>query len=348
MKAAVWHDTKDVRISNIEEPSVQPGAVKVKVAWTGICGSDLHAYHHGIGVQTGQPHPLTGRMAPLTLGHEFAGTIAELGEGVTGLAAGDRVAIEPLIYCRECSYCRQGKYNQCEQFGFVGLNSDGGFGEYAIVKPYMVHKLPDNVSLEEGALVEPTAVAYHAVRQSRLHVGGKAAVFGVGPIGLLTILSAKAAGAAQIVAVDVSDERLEKAKEVGATFTINSAKENAAAKILELTGGVDVAYEAAGVQATFNDAMTVIKKGGEIMVIAAFAKQPQIDLLQLMVKEANVTSILAYRHIFPEVISLIAAGQLDVKKVITKKIELDQLVEDGLELLLHDKSQAKILTRIGS
>jgi (R,R)-butanediol dehydrogenase/meso-butanediol dehydrogenase/diacetyl reductase len=346
MKAAVWYGAKDVRITNVPEPAVRSGTVKVKVEWTGICGSDLHAYHHGIGIQIGTPHPLSGQMAPLTIGHEFSGTVAELGEGVAGLAVGDRVAIEPLIYCGACIYCRQGRYNQCEQFGFVGLNADGGFGEYAIVKPYMVHKLPDNVTLEEGALVEPTAVAFHAVRESRLKVGGNAAVFGVGPIGLLTILSAKAAGAAQIIAVDVSDERLEKARQVGATTIINAAKENAAESIIALTGGVDVAYEAAGAQATFNDAVSVIKKGGEVMVIAAFAKPATIDLMQLMVKEANVTSILAYRHIFPEVISLIAAGKLDVKQVITKKISLYRLIEDGLELLIRDKSQAKILTKI--
>lgn len=347
MKAAVWHGAKDVRIENIDEPSVKSGQVKVKVEWTGICGSDLHAYHHGVGVQVDQPHPISGEMAPLTLGHEFAGTIAALGEGVMNLNVGDRVTIEPLIYCGECTYCRQGRYNQCESFGFVGLNADGGFAEYAIVKPHMVHKLPDNVSLEEGALVEPTAVAFHAVRSSKLKVGGKVAVFGVGPIGLLTILSAKAAGAAEIIAMDVSAERLAKAKEVGATAIINGAESDTVKEIMNLTDtGVDVAYEAAGAQATFSDAVSAVNKGGEVMVIAAFAKPVNVDLMQLMVKEASVSSILAYRHIFPEVISLIATGKLDVKKVITKKITLDNLIEEGFELLIKDKSQAKILTKV--
>ncbi|MEC0178262.1 2,3-butanediol dehydrogenase [Paenibacillus favisporus] len=347
MKAAVWHGTKDVRIENVEEPVVNPGQVKVKVEWTGICGSDLHAYHHGIGVQTGVPHPISGEMAPLTLGHEFAGTVAEVGDGVTNVNVGDRVTIEPLIYCGECEYCRQGRYNQCERFGFVGLNANGGFAEYAIVQPYMVHKLPDHVSLEEGALVEPTAVAFHAVRSSRMKVGDKVAVFGVGPIGLLTILSAKAAGAAQIIAVDVSDERLAKAQEIGATAMINGARQNTEEEILALTGtGVDVAFEAAGAQPTFTNAVNTVKKGGEVVVIAAFAKPASIDLMQLMVKEASVTAILAYRHIFPEIISLIANGTLDVKQVVTKKIALDNLIEEGFELLIQDKSQAKILTKI--
>ncbi|GAK40652.1 2,3-butanediol dehydrogenase [Paenibacillus urinalis] len=344
MKAAVFYDIKDVRLEEREIPATPAGKVKVKVKFAGICGSDLHAYHHGIGVQTGTPHPISGAMAPLTLGHEFSGVIEEIGAEVTGYNVGDRVAIEPLIYCGECENCRKGNYNQCNQFGFIGLNADGGFAEYVIVEPYMLHKLNDQVSFEEGALVEPTAVALHAVRQSKLKVGNNVAVFGAGPIGLLTILSAKSAGAARIYAIDVSDERLELAASIGAV-PINSLKDNPV-DIINDAGGVEVAYEAAGVQPTFNSALSVVKKGGEVMVIAAFAQNPTVDMMQLMTKEANITSILAYRHIFPEVISLIAEGKLDVKPVITKKITLDQIIEDGLELLVRDKSQAKILVEI--
>lgn len=346
MKAAVYHALKDVRLEELEVPVTNAGKVRVKVQFAGICGSDLHAYHHGIGVQTGEPHALSGRMAPLTLGHEFSGIVDEIGEGVTGFSAGDRVTIEPLIYCGKCQYCRSGNYNQCESFGFIGLNDNGGFAEYVIVEPYMLHKLPDNVSFEEAALVEPTAVAMHAVKQSQLKVGNNVAVFGAGPIGLLTILAAKSAGAARIFAVDVSEERLQLATRLGA-IAINSAKEDAAAVILSATGGVDVAYEAAGVQPTLTSALKAVKKGGEVMIIAAFAEPPKVDMFEMMIKEANLTSILAYRHIFPEIISLISAGKLDVKQVITKKISLDRIIEDGLELLIKDKSQAKILVQIG-
>ncbi|RUS46889.1 2,3-butanediol dehydrogenase [Cohnella sp. AR92] len=344
MKAAVYHAVKDVRLEEVPIPEIKPGKIKVKVKYAGICGSDLHAYHHGIGVQTGTPHPISGMQAPLTLGHEFAGVIEEVGEGVAGYQAGDRVAIEPIIYCGECESCRSGRYNQCARMGFVGLNDNGGFAEYVLVEPYMVHKLPDNVSFEEGALVEPTAVAMHAVRQSKLKVGDSAAVYGVGPIGLLTILGAKSAGASKIYAVDVSDERLALAEKLGA-IPINSLKQNAT-EIILAGGGVHVAYEAAGVQPTFSSALSSVKRGGEVMVIAAFAQPAQINMLELMGKEANVTSILAYRHIFPEIIALIADGKLEVAKVITKKIQLDQIIEDGLELLVKDKSQAKILVQI--
>lgn len=344
MKAAVYYAIKDVRLEEVPVPVTTPGKIKIKVKFAGICGSDLHAYHHGIGVQTGDPHPLSGKSSPLTLGHEFAGEIEEIGEGVIGFAKGDRVAIEPIMYCGKCQSCRMGLYNQCEKMGFVGLNDNGGFADYVLVDSYMVHKLPDNVSFEEAALVEPTAVAMHAVRQSKLKVGDSAAVFGVGPIGLLTILAAKSAGASKVYAIDVSDERLKLAEKLGA-IAINSLKLNAT-EIIQAAGGVHVAYEAAGVQPTLSSAVSSVKQGGEVMIIAAFAQPTQINISELMVKEANVTSILAYRHIFPEIIALIADAKLDVKQVITKKIELKDIIEDGLELLVKDKSQAKILVQI--
>ncbi|WP_185602376.1 2,3-butanediol dehydrogenase [Paenibacillus sp. 598K] len=346
MKAAVIYGAKDVRIEDIQEPAIKPGYVKVKVAWAGICGSDLHAYHHGMGISM-TPHPVSNRQVPLTLGHEFAGTVVEAGEGVADLAVGDRVAIEPLIYADNDYYAKLGKYNLSNTFGFLGLNDDGGFAEYAVVRASQAHKLPDAVSLEEGALVEPTAVTLQAVKASDLKAGQSVIVFGAGPIGLLTIISAKAAGAADIIAVDISPERLEKAREAGASLTINSAEANVEEQVFaQFPNGVDVAYEAAGVQATFSSALNVLKKGGQLMVIAAYGQPVTLDVNQLLIGELKVTASLAYRHVFPEVIAMIASGRLNVEPVITKKIELPRLVEDGLELLLRDKSQAKILVEL--
>ncbi|MEF2291414.1 MULTISPECIES: 2,3-butanediol dehydrogenase [Virgibacillus] len=346
MKAAVWYGKYDVRVESTHEPVVEPGKVKIKVEWAGICGSDLHAYH-GAGVQENEPHPVSGEMAPLTMGHEFAGVITEVGKGVSDFLVGDHVAIEPLIYCGECQYCKENHYNLCNSVGFIGLNANGGFAEYVVLQPNMLHKLPEKVSLEEGALVEPTAVALHAVRHSKLKVGDKVAVFGVGPIGLLTIMAAKAAGATDIFAIDMSPERLIKAQEVGATHIINAAKENSVDTILKLSnGGVEVAYESAGVGVTLGNALSSVKKGGEVMVLSIIPEPVKVDILQLTFKEANITSTLAYRNIFPEVIALIASGVLDVKKVVTKKIALDQIVEDGIKLLDSDKSQAKILVKV--
>lgn len=343
MQAAVWHNIKDVRVEQVNEPKVLPNQIKVKVEWAGICGSDLHAYLHGL---TMEAHPISGQKPPLTLGHEFSGTIVEVGEDVLGHQIGERVAVEPLIYCGDCYACKRGYYNQCRKVGFVGLNRDGGFAEYAIVDENMVHILPENVSFEEGALVEPTAVSFYAVRESKLKAGDSVAIFGAGPIGLLTLLSAKAAGATQIIVVDLSEERLNKAKELGATTIINGRRDDIVDTILQLTnGGVSVAYECAGVQATITNAVASVKQGGQVMAIAVFAKPVSVDMGQLMFKAADVTSTLAYRHVFPEVIEMIATGRLDVKQVITKKITINDIVEEGFNQLINDVKQAKILVR---
>jgi len=229
MRAAVWHNVKDVRVDQVQEPQTPPGKVKVKVEWAGICGSDLHIFSHGLPLE---PHPLTGQKPPVTLGHEFSGTIVEAGEGVTGYRAGERVAVEPLIYCGRCYACRRGYYNQCYTVGFVGINRDGGFAEYVIVDEHMLHPLPDHVSFEEGALVEPTAVSLYAVRESKLKPGDPVAIFGVGPIGLLTLLCVKAAGASQIIAVDLSEEHLKLAQQLGATTVLEGRREDIAQTIL--------------------------------------------------------------------------------------------------------------------
>lgn len=347
MKAAVFYGEKDVRIEDVKEPEVTAGKVKVAVSWTGICGSDLHAYHHGLGVSY-EEHPLSGRKVPLIIGHEFSGTVTEIGEGVTNVTVGDNVAVEPNLHCGECESCRKGNYHLCElsNAGFIGLADDGGFAEYTVADAKYFHKLPDGVSLEEGALVEPTAVAFHAVRKSGLKVGESAAVFGAGPIGLLTLLCAQAAGASETFVVDVSEERLQKAKELGATYTINPMEEDAVEKIMAITGnGVAVAFEAAGAQPTVTSALKSLKKQGTLLVIAGFAGEITIDPNALLFNEINIEFSLAYANEFPEVLKLISEGRLDVKQVITKKIDLDSLVEDGLELLTEDKSQAKILVR---
>lgn len=341
MKAAVWHDINDLRVEDVPVPIVSPGQVKVKVEWTGICGSDLHAYSHGMSMDR---HPISKQKPPLTLGHEFSGTVIEIADDVNFSLLGQRVAIEPLISCGECDACKRGYYNQCSKVGFVGLNCDGGFAEYVIVDDTMVHTLPDNVSFEEGALVEPTAVSFYAVRESKLKAGDSAAIFGAGPIGLLTLLTVKAAGATNIIVVDLSEERLEKAKELGATTIINGKRDDIVETILGLTnGGVSVVYECAGAQPTMTNAVASVKQGGQVMAIATFTKPISIEMGIIMFKAADLTSTLAYRHVFPEVINMISTGRLDVKPIITKKITLEDIVEEGFNRLINDKKQAKIL-----
>ncbi|WP_275401738.1 alcohol dehydrogenase catalytic domain-containing protein [Salinicola corii] len=219
MTAARWYQARDIRVERIAVPALgDPHQVKVKVAACGICGSDLHEYAAGpIFIPVDSPHPLSHDRAPIVMGHEFAGEVVDVGSAVTRVAVGDRVAIEPILSPhRDGAYLME-RYNLSPQLGFHGLSGGGGgFAEYTVVGEHMVHRLPDALSYEQGALVEPAAVGLHAVRQSSLKAGDSAVVFGAGPIGLMVIESLKAAGAASIHAVEVSAARKQRASKLGA------------------------------------------------------------------------------------------------------------------------------------
>lgn len=346
MKAARWYNAKDIRVEQIEEPSVKAGQVKIKVAWTGICGSDLHEYAAGpIFIPVDNPHPVSKEVAPVVMGHEFSGTVAEVGEGVTSVKVGDPVVVEPILACGTCPACLKGKYNVCSSLGFHGLaGGGGGFAEYTVVEERWVHKMPEGLSLEQGALAEPAAVALHAVRMSKLKAGDTAVVFGVGPIGLLVIEALKVAGASQIYAVELSKERGEKALELGATAVINPAEEDAVAKIQELTnGGVDVAFEVTGVPVVLQQAINSTKFEGETIIVSIWEKEASIQPNTVVLSERTVKGIIAYRDIFPAVLDLMTKGFFRAEDLVTKRITLDEVVTEGFETLVNDKQQIKIL-----
>lgn len=345
MKAAVWYSQKDVRV---EERVVKPLSdkdVKVRVAWTGICGSDLHEYLHGpIIIPTDKPDPLTGAQAPMTLGHEFSGVVEEVGSAVTEFKVGDRVCINPLI----SNGVKPEELDIYDGFTFFGLGDHGGFADYAVLPEKNVYKLPDQMTLEEGALVEPAAVVVQALKEADLRMGQSVAIFGAGPIGLLQLIAAKAAGATKILVVDLSQSRLDKAKALGATHIINSGEQDPVAVIRSIVpDGVDVTFEVAGVEATFTQSLAVTRARGTVVIVSVFAKPIQFHPFSLLVTGIKITSSLGYEPtVFQNTIDLIASGQMDVKDVITGRIELDDIVDKGFEVLSTDKTQSKILVKL--
>lgn len=348
MRAVRWHGPKDIRIDDIPEPTPKKGEVKIKVHWCGICGSDLHEYLAGpIFIPRDKEHPLTQEKAPVVLGHEFSGEIVEIGEGVTEFEIGDRVAVEPIIACGKCEYCAQGKYNICTSLGFHGLaGGGGGFAEHTVFPAEFVHKLPDELSYEEGALVEPIAVAVHSVRRSKLKQGDTAIVFGCGPIGLATIQAVRAAGAKDIIAVEVAKKRKEYARNFGATIVLDPTEINIPQEIMRLTGGVDVAFETAGIQATMVDAINCVKAGGQVVVTSIWEKEISINPNFIVLTEKELIGTIAYRHAFPATMQLMADGRISTDGWITKKITFDEIVESGFEELIKNKDQhVKILVR---
>lgn len=348
MKAARWYKAKDIRVEEVEEPSPGPGQVKIKVRWTGICGSDLHEYAAGpIFVPVKTPHPVSHDVAPIIMGHEFSGEVAEVGQGVTCVEVGHRVVVEPILACGKCDACRHGKYNLCDSLGFHGLSGGGGgFSAYTVVAERWVHKMPEGLSFEQGALVEPAAVALHAVRISSFKAGGTAAVFGAGPIGLLLIEALKVAGASAIHVVELSEQRAAKARELGAASVIDPSKENPAERIRALSkGGVDVAFEVTGVPAVLQQCIDATRYEGETVIVSIWEKDAAFQPNTVVLKEKSLKGTIAYRDIFPAVMDLMVQGYFSAENLVTKRIELDDIVTECFDTLVAEKSQIKILVR---
>ncbi|MDX8045352.1 2,3-butanediol dehydrogenase [Gracilibacillus sp. S3-1-1] len=336
MKALVYYDTKNAKVEEISEPRLTAGTIKVKVEYAGICGTDLHEYMHRSFVTEDK----------MILGHEFTGEVVEVGANVTRFKLGDRVAVEPIWGCGECAACKKGNYNTCPDMKSYGIHENGGFAEYVVVKEENVYLLPEGLSYELAALVEPTAVVLHAVRNSEFRVGDKVAIFGAGPIGLLLSETLRAAGASKIFVVEVNEKRRELAKQLGADIVIDPSQEDAVKVIQEMTnGGVDVAYDAAGIEVTFNNALECTKPNGEFMVVSVFSKPISYHPATQLISEKKITASLGYNFIFSEVIDLLAKGSINAEPVITNRISLEDIVEQGFEKLINDKNECKILVR---
>jgi (R,R)-butanediol dehydrogenase/meso-butanediol dehydrogenase/diacetyl reductase len=345
MKAARWYAAKDIRVEEANIPTPNDNQVKIEVKFTGICGSDLHEYTHGPQlIPVDKPYPLNGHQGITTLGHEFSGVVEEVGKNVKNIKKGDRVTVEPIFRNPESPFITTGEYNLSEPLGFVGLTANGGFAKYVVVENYMVHKMPDKMTFEQGAIVEPAAVAAYAIHQSGMRMGDTVLITGAGPIGLLTVQVALATGASQIFVTDISENRLKKAKEIGASHTFDARDKDIPQRIKELTGfGVDVFIDAAGVQASFDTGINSLRNGGTAIIVALFAKEVVHDALNHTLRELTIKGTAAYRNIFPQTISLINSGRLPVEKLITSVISLDEIVEKGFETLVNDPSEVKIL-----
>ena len=351
MRAVRYHGNRDVRVDDIAEPEVRPGTVKIAPEWCGICGSDLHEYL--IGPETipapGKPHPITGEVVPIVLGHEFAGRVVDVGSDVDGVAVGDRVVVEPIIRDNTCAACTAGDYNHCPSIGFHGISGGGGgLADFTVVPRYMVHRLPENISTETGALVEPLAVGWHAVRRSGLRLGDTAAVIGAGPIGLVTMLALRAAGAGLVAMVEISAARKQKALAMGADVVLDPTTDDVVATLQRLTGGgVDVAFDASGNNATLTLALGAVRAKGQVVNIALWEHHAEIDMFQFLFTEANLTSSLAYANDHAAVIAALAAGRIDAAPLISQRIALEDIVSAGLEELINNKDRnVKILVRI--
>lgn len=296
MKAVRFHNRKDIRIDTIPVPPVGPGQVRLAPKFCGICGSDLHEYLDGpiLTPTPDRPHPISKEAMPLTMGHEFAGVVEEVGPGITSISPGDRVCVLPLMYDGSCKPCTRGVVNCCDNRGVVGVSGwGGGLAESVVLPESCIKKLPDNISLEVGALVEPLAVGWHAVDFSPFAPGDTALVLGAGPIGLAVMQALVGKGCQRIIVSEVSRKRSEFALEFGAHYAVNPVKENLAARVAEITGGhmADIGYDAAGVAVAVGQAFDSLKVRATLVNIAVWGRDLPIPMNKISFREIRYTGV---------------------------------------------------------
>lgn len=345
MQAAVWHARNDIRVETVPDPSAPgPGEVIIRVGACGICGTDLEEYRAGpLFIPVDAPNALTGRQAPLILGHEFAGEVVEVGRGVTTFKAGDRLAPDVLITCGECYWCKRNQHPLCDSLAALGLMGDGGLAEYCRLPVNMAVKLPNALSDDHAAMAEPLAVAVRAVRRGRMLAGETVAVFGGGTIGLFCLQVARAAGAAEVFVVEPLANRRDLALQLGASAVIDPRHEDVPRMLRSYTRGIgpDLVLEASGGVPVTPVAIQSARKGGRIVLVGLPVAATSFNFFEVVATEKEIIGSLS--HVYDEdyttAVRWLGDGRVLAEPLISARIPLHRLVEDGLNRLEQRASE---------
>lgn len=334
MKAAVLEGPRKIVVKDVAKPIANKDEVLIKIQYCGICGSDLHFY------KLGAP---AGRI----IGHEFSGNIVELGSAVEKWRVGDRVSADPHTACHNCYWCRIGKPELCENIIVTGGEQlEGAFATYVKVKSDQLVIVPEELTFEQGALLEPLAIAVHTVRLSEIKAGDTVAVLGLGPMGQFTARIAKASGASAVYATDISKPRLDLARNV-VDEAIDSNDVDSTERILELTNdmGPDIVFECAGNVATLEQAVTLVRRGGTIVVLGIYWGSLEVEPRNLVFKELTIKGSLHCSLVdFTLAIGLLENKRIEVDSLITSKIALEEIAEKGFEVALKGEG-GKVLVK---
>ena len=336
MRVAVLKEPGELTVEEWSRPDPAPDEVLVAVREVGICGSDVHYYEHGrIGDYVVEN--------PLVLGHESAGEVVETGANVDGFEPGDRrgrssplrpgdqVALEPCVPCRRCDHCKRGEYNLCPDVTFMATPPDhGAFAEYVAWPEDYVYRLPDSVSLREGALCEPLSVGVHVARRADVGVGDSVLITGAGPIGLLAMEAVRAAGASDVLVSDVVDAKRRLAESRGADAAVDPRETDLEAAVAEYTAGegVDVVVEASGAKPAIRGTLDAVRRGGTVVFVGlADEADVPLDVLEIVDNELDVLGSFRYRNTYPAAIELLADGAVDVEGIVDFELELENVGE---------------------
>lgn len=338
MKAFQVRAPFEYGLAQVEMPHVAPGEVKVDVAYAGICGSDMHIIH--------------GQNAfvrfPRVTGHEFSGVVREVGEGVENLKVGDRVCIDPVISCGTCYPCRINRPNVCTRLQVIGVHRDGGFSEQVCVPADNAHRLPDSMSLSHAALVEPYTIALNVLDRMQPEPGDSLLIYGAGVIGLTLVQMARALGMTDITVTDVLDTRLEAARALGASRTLNGKDVDVEATMRELTQGegVPLIVDAACIPALMPQMVRLASPAGRIGLLGFNTVPSDLVQLEMIKKELTLVGSRLNNRKFPKVIELIASGKLQVRELISHRVSFDDMPGAIDMIENHPEQTRKVLVEL--
>jgi L-iditol 2-dehydrogenase len=322
-------------IKDAEVPIPKSNEVLIKVGYVGICGSDVHGFQYGPYIPPKDPNQTIG------LGHEIAGIVEAVGDKVTKFKVGDRVCIEPGIPCYKCEFCLEGHYNVCPDVDFMATqpNYKGALTNYLAHPEDMTFALPDNMSLIEGALVEPAAVGVHAAEMAGELLGKKVVILGSGCIGLMTVQAAKLMGAAEIVVIDVLENRLQMSEKLGATAIFDGREPSVIESTKAIVGeyGADVVFETAGAIATAKMALQLVKRRGKILIVGTIPGETPVDFLKIN-REVTIQTVFRYANDYPKTISMISKGVFDVENIADRYFEYEN-TQEAFEFSVNNKQE---------
>jgi len=327
---------EDVQVLNVPKPSIFADEVLIRVAYCGICGSDISAYKTG------------NYVVGLTIGHEFSGTIEKVGSKVEDLEAGDKVTGNGVIPCGKCSFCMSGKPSLCESMEMPGVTLNGAFAEYIKLPARIIYKLPEELSLLDATLVDPLACVLHSIKLSSFKPLDSVLIQGAGPLGVLTLETLKKS-AGKIIVAEVSDGRKKLAQDLGADLVIDPREENLPAVIERQTDGlgVDVVFDTAGIPETLSENFTLVRKGGEIMVVGITEEPTPSDFFTIVLNELTIRGAYCGFNEYPLAIEMLSKGMISTRKIITSIIELEKIDEKGFKSLTKPINDCKIVVKVG-
>lgn len=353
MKAGFFYGKRDIRIEETTVPTPDAGEVIVQVKRCGICGTDLHEYKDGAGshVTVTEPHPVTGDKVPIIMGHEFSGIITEVGEGVTAWKPGDRVAIMPLLSCGKCYHCLRGNQHMCEEYACTGLQWHwGGFAEYCKAKEYQLNRIPDNVTYEQAACIEPTALGMYAVQRGHITAGDTVFISGGGPTAVLSLLCARAAGATKVYMSEPAPKRRQRLMDFGADEAFDPTEVDVVEEVKKLTDGrgTDVVIDCSGVESAINQGFEIVRKRGRYVQSGLSTRPFTIQNPSIWAdKDIDISGLWCYKITsFQSILDLMGTGQLpEIERIVTKVIDLEDLKE-GFETLSYDQEGTEVKIQV--